>query len=119
MFTRWLGLTASLLMCAYAASFVFDGKDTSLNEWMRQILTMVMAILLLFWSLIGIWSRQQVTKFTWWTYRVAIKKALECEYEAMCENKQARWRMAMNHRRRLEHRRDRERGAKARVRILR
>lgn len=118
MFLRWIGLTASLLMCTYAASYIFDGKDTSMNEWMRQILTMIMALLLLFWSLIGIWSRQKITKFTWWTYHVAIKKAFDCEYEAFRDHSTARWHMAKERRINLEERRHRERGYK-RVRSIR
>ena len=117
MFVRWLGLTASLLMCVYAASFVFDGTDTSADEWMRQILTLIMAMLLLFWSLIGIWSRQTIMKFTWWTYRVAIKKAFECEYEAFRDHSTNRWLLAKSRREALENRLKRERGAKKRVRF--
>lgn len=118
MFLRWIGLTASLLMCAYAASYIFDGKDTSMNEWMRQILTMLMALLLLFWSLIGIWSRQQVTKFTWWTYYVAIKQAFDYEHEAFMYHSTLRWGKAKARREALQDRRERERGTK-RVRSIR
>lgn len=116
MFLRWLGLTASLLMCIYAASYVFDGKDTTANEWMRQILTLLMALLLLFWSLTGIWSKPRVIEFTWWTYRVAIKKAFDAEYEAFRDHSIPRWSNAKGRRVALEERLKRERGEKKNVR---
>lgn len=116
MFLRWLGLTASILMCVYAASYVFDGKDTSANEWMRQILTLLMALLLLFWSLIGIWSRPRHVAFTWWTYRMAIKKAFDCEYRAFEDGSVICWEKAKGRRKALEARLKRERGEKKHVR---
>lgn len=116
MFLRWLGLTFSLLMCMYAGSFLIDGKDTSANEWMRQILTMFMALLLLFWSLTGIWSRPKTIKFTWWTYRMAIKKAFDCEYVAYRDFSVERWAKAKARRVSIEDRLTRERGKNKRVR---
>lgn len=116
MFLRWLGLTFSLLMCMYAGSFLIDGKDTSANEWMRQILTMFMALLLLFWSLTGIWSRPKTIKFTWWTYRMAIKRAFDCEHEAFLHHSTRRWSKAKERRTALEDRMKRERGRNKRVR---
>lgn len=118
MFLRWIGLTASILMCTYAASYLFDARDASLNEVLRRMLTMLCALLLLFWSLTGIWSRKQITKFTWWTYRMAIKKAFDCEYRAYSDYKSGRTssvsylNLATRRRTNLEKRYLRERGIK-------
>lgn len=118
MFIRWIGLTASILMCVYAASFVFDGNPTTANEWLRQILTLLMAMLLLFWSLIGIWSRPSSIKFTRWTYRMAIKKALDCEFRAYADFQEGNtptstlFMSAIKRRRKIEARLERERGRK-------